>query len=615
MEYKGYRFVELDDEELAAHYLNEDKEQYLENEYLVITQNGKIVDKRVYQKGETRSLRAFEIGDSYTEIWKPKNIEQSLAFDLVEDEKVPVKLLTGRYGSGKAQPKSTLIPTPKGWRKLGDIKVGDEVYDRSGAPTKVLKVFPQGKKDNYKISFSDGRFTYCNDEHIWGCLTNRGNLIVPFTVKEMLKKGIKKENGEYTFKIPVCQPVQYEEKKFDIDPYVVGVIFGGDCRLLEEDTISCRDEELIEQISKALRCGYLQNAIGWNLTFGNGEKDLYGRPRIVPHTVNTFPFSELDKMAEAKKIPKDYLMGSVEQRFAFLQGLFDSAGIIEQSKGQIAFYSFNLQLIKDIQKLCYSLGLLPEVTEKKKDGKTYSRIGVSVSIIEKEKMLRVKSKKELTHILQDSSFNKTISVTEIKKMDEKVEMVCILVDNDEHLYLTNDYLVTHNTGILCKAGVSAVRKGKFNKLMWIRNNIEVKDTNPLGSLPGDLLQKMWWTAGPLIDHCGGEEGLLRLIEDGSIEVAYLGHLRGRDIRNSLIICSEAENLTKQHIQLLLGRVGEGSHLWLDADLRQRDKMIFEKTAGIENMVEKLKDNPLFGYIHLEKTERSETACLADLLDG
>ena len=193
-------------------------------------------------------------------------------------------------------------------------------------------------------------------------------------------------------------------------------------------------------------------------------------------------------------------------------------------------------------------------------------------------------------------------------------MVCILVDNDEHLYLTNDYLVTHNTGILCKAGIAAVRRGDFNKLLWVRNNIEVKDTSPLGSLPGDLLQKMWWTAGPLIDHCGGEFGLERLIEEGLVEIAYLGHLRGRDIRNSLIICSEAENLTRQHIQLLLGRVGEGSNLWLDADLRQRDKQIFEKTAGIENMIEKLKGNPLFGYIHLEKTERSKTACLADLLD-
>jgi PhoH-like ATPase len=119
---------------------------------------------------------------------------------------------------------------------------------------------------------------------------------------------------------------------------------------------------------------------------------------------------------------------------------------------------------------------------------------------------------------------------------------------------------------------------------------------------------------PLADHCGGVDGLERLLDQGCVEIVHLGYLRGRDIKNSIIICSEAENLTKSHIQLLIGRVGEGSNLWLDGDLKQRDKAVFEKSAGLETMIDRLKGNKLFGYVKLVKTERSETARLADLLD-
>lgn len=80
------------------------------------------------------------------------------------------------------------------------------------------------------------------------------------------------------------------------------------------------------------------------------------------------------------------------------------------------------------------------------------------------------------------------------------------------------------------------------------------------------------------------------------------------------MCSEAENLTKEHVQLLIGRVGEGSNLWLDGDFKQTDSKVFEENNGLNIAIEKLKGHQLFGYVHLEKSERSETAALADLLD-
>jgi PhoH-like ATPase len=167
---------------------------------------------------------------------------------------------------------------------------------------------------------------------------------------------------------------------------------------------------------------------------------------------------------------------------------------------------------------------------------------------------------------------------------------------------------------LCAAAVEQINKGKYDKIVWVRNNIEVKDTTPLGALPGSEWDKLAPFVGPLADHTGGEEGLRKLIEEDKLNVVHLGYLRGRDLRNCIIMCSESENMTKEHLQLLLGRVGEGSALWLDADIKQRDKLVFEKSAGIETMVERLKGNPLFGYVHLVKSERSAASRLADLLD-
>ena len=190
----------------------------------------------------------------------------------------------------------------------------------------------------------------------------------------------------------------------------------------------------------------------------------------------------------------------------------------------------------------------------------------------------------------------------------------MLTDKQSTVKLVTGGFGCGKTMSLVVAALDAISKGKFEKIIWVRNNIEVKDTTPLGSLPGDSFDKLLPFAMPLADHCGGIEGLQHLIEQDRVEIVHLGFLRGRDIKNSIILCSEAENLTKQHIQLLIGRVGEGSNLWMDADLKQRDKTAFEKSAGLELMIERLKGQKLFGYIKLLKTERSETARLADLLD-
>ena len=197
------------------------------------------------------------------------------------------------------------------------------------------------------------------------------------------------------------------------------------------------------------------------------------------------------------------------------------------------------------------------------------------------------------------------------------EQYCLfdmLKDKTSKIKLVTGRFGSGKTLAMVIAAIELVEKGKFDRIVWVRNNVVVKDAPEIGFLPGDDFAKLKPFLGPFLDHAGGEEGVAKLLEEDKLWVIPLGHLRGRSLKNCILLCSECENFTKEHIQLLMGRIDEGSQLWLDGDLKQRDKQIYEKSAGIEKLVERLKGNRLFAYVHLVKSERSEVAALADQLD-
>ena len=190
----------------------------------------------------------------------------------------------------------------------------------------------------------------------------------------------------------------------------------------------------------------------------------------------------------------------------------------------------------------------------------------------------------------------------------------MLKDKTSKIKLVTGRFGSGKTIAMTTAALELIERGKFDKIVWVRNNVSVKDAPEIGYLPGTEIDKLMPYVMPLADHAGGEEGIKKMLENGTLEVIPLGHLRGRSLRNSFVFCSECENLTRQHLQLLMGRIDEGSQLWLDGDTKQRDRQIFEKSAGLERLIDRLAGNKLFAHVHLEKSERSEVAALADLLD-
>lgn len=323
-------------------------------------------------------------------------------------------------GMGKALPNYTKIPTPTGWKRVDEIQVGDYLFDRLGRPTKVLAVFPQPQqKQIYKVVFKSGRIAECCDEHLWSFYDNyskKRNVLHTKTLKEIMNdpRWLADRPG-FRYSIPLNQPVQYGGKKYSIDPYVMGLILG----------------------DGSFRYDKSQKAF----SFSSNVEDI----------LNNYP--ELwQAKSEDKFIPQEYLMGSVEQRFDLLAGLLDTDGSID-AKGRISFTTISSKMRDGVIELCESLGMICTYSTDKRSTK-YTTGECYNLHIQTSKENTIKMFKLTRKLEKAEQYYKNNKRTESRDRDAIVEiiptnaftdMTCFLVDNDEHLFLMNNFICTHNT--------------------------------------------------------------------------------------------------------------------------------------------------------------------------
>lgn len=201
---------------------------------------------------------------------------------------------------------------------------------------------------------------------------------------------------------------------------------------------------------------------------------------------------------------------------------------------------------------------------------------------------------------------------EVKPRNIKQELMLDLLCNSEILVKCVSGLAGSGKSFLSTAwALQEIQKGSFQKFVIIKNNVLVKDSAEIGFIPGTELEK-------LKQHCGFITDIItdfvfrNMYEDHRLELAFLATMRGRSISNSIILVTEAQNLTRDLANMIISRVGEGSVIIFDFDLDQIDKKNFEKDNGMLTMVEALKGNKLFGIVELDLIERSEVAKLASL---
>lgn len=363
-------------------------------------------------------------------------------------------------GVGKGQPVDTIIPTPNGNRRLGDIKVGDYVLDKYGKPTKVLGVYPQGIMAEYLVTLKDGRTTICNNPHLWTIYEHQGghNEVIKTVDTDYLIDFINKNTVDgrrkNTISVPVCNAVEYPNKNFKIDPYVIGSFLGNGCCTLKNLTISSSDSEQVKEIAKLISATEIrlhEDNKNYSWEFAKDGKRIKTKDFFEE---NIFDF--ICKYSYEKSIPSEYKYGSIKQRYDLLQGLFDTDGSISKdSRYNVSYSTMSEQLAKDVAEILYSLGYSASITTEtraKYKGKTCYSVNALIPNSEKHKLFRLSRKKDIA--IEANKYIKRrhydrVAIKSVEKLDTMSEMVCIYVDNEEHLYLTNDYIVTHNTSVAC----------------------------------------------------------------------------------------------------------------------------------------------------------------------
>ena len=348
---------------------------------------------------------------------------------------------------------------------MGEIKPGMKVYSRDGKLCNVLEVFPQGIKDVYEFTFSDNSKVRCGLNHLWQVKDYGSNGTVKVVdTKYLLGKSLKRGN-QNRYSIPICNPIEFNSQKVFISPYMMGCLLGDGC-FTSNLLITSKDTQILEYIEEELKSN------NYRLYKTQPQNNKSFDYRIIKMNRSPLPNiykEELKKLnlwgkkSNEKFIPKEYLYNDTPSRISLLQGLLDTDGEARKSKRRcdntynynICFSTTSFQLKEDVMWLVRSLGGIAR--EKKKINRKYHYVykgideyrkckdyyAISIQLPSYIQPFKLKRKSELYNI----RFHKEPSryITSIKKLDYQEESKCILVDNPEHLYITDNFVVTHNT--------------------------------------------------------------------------------------------------------------------------------------------------------------------------
>lgn len=406
-------------------------------------------------------------------------------------QKSDLVILGARPAMGKAQPLDSKVLTPNGYVLMGLLSVGDKVIGSDGNPCNITGVFPQGKKEVYEVHFCDGSIVECCDEHLWSVSTRKkrknGDLTLEtlelkYMVDDVILKGNRKN-----YAIPYVKPINFKETSQPIDPYIMGLLLGDGCFRKSGVYISASEQDILDYI-KSKHSIYTSNNQDYRIS------GLYKEIKKL----------NLDGLYSFEKhIPKEYLFNSVENRIELLRGLIDTDGHVLGN--YIEYSTSSEQLSEDVVFLVHSLGGRCTITSRiptytcdgeKKEGKRNYRVWISFS----NGIIPVKSKKNIAKYNPKKHFNHRF-ITKIVKTNKYKEMQCIQVDAKDHLYCTENCIITHNTALALYFARTAAKAGHhtaFFSLEMSRDQLTNRmissyDINPSsirdGSMSRDELER------------------------------------------------------------------------------------------------------------------------------
>ena len=339
------------------------------------------------------------------------------------------------YDQGRMQHVDSKVLTPTGWCAIGSLKVGDLVIAGDGTPTAVEGVFPHGVKDLYELTFDSGVKTLAGAEHLWVVGERTRGAWKTVTTEELIARyGDAGERISTNDQVstPHVEPVQFPSRPVPLDPYLVGALLGDGCVRGDRVRFTSQDEEIVAHVAAGAMEAGAQIARWGEIQYGFRDS---AEMRDALDALGM-----LDLMAHDKGVPGLYLWNDPSVRFAVLQGLMDTDGSVS-SKGSMTFASTSRRLTDDVAFLVRSLGGKATVRDKGDRGRARSIYQVALRLpgpppfrLQRKLNRCVRPKTEThRHILRT-----------IRKV-EPGEAVCIAVAHPSHLYVTDDFIVTHNT--------------------------------------------------------------------------------------------------------------------------------------------------------------------------
>ena len=378
---------------------------------------------------------------------------QQHALGAIEEEIEPGKsvVMTMGTGGGKALRNDTPIRTPEGWTQIGDLKTGQRVYDERGERCEIIGVYPQGMRDEWRVSFDDGSILFADAEHLWVTERHadrrrrRGGWAnsLPITTEEMADTLERHAGGGANHSIPLAKPLAGAEADLPVPPYLLGLWLGDGTAKQPHITASAEDAEFykaeIEALGERVRIDANKDRPP-HLAVGSG--------RDVPPAEKLRTRLRKCGVLDDKHIPTCYLVASREQRKDLLQGLMDSDGTIGEG-GKAEFTSTNRALAEGVLELIVGLGMKAALTEGVAtiNGRV---IGPKFRIIFRPLVQVVRLPRKLERLLGVSR-RETVRrryVVKVERTGRRDLFTCIAVNSPHRLYLAGRTLIpTHNTEI------------------------------------------------------------------------------------------------------------------------------------------------------------------------
>lgn len=397
-------------------------------------------------------------------------------------------MFVGGSGSGKALPNNTLIPSPTmngmGHIKMEDINVGDIVFGDDGKPTEVVGVYPQGKKKCYKMYFHDGRTAISSEDHLWNVIGAERKRYT-FDTKKIYE--LVSNHKRCIIPVPSA-PVQYNQSQTGIRPYTLGAFmalgkwtFIQEYLQIDKSTLSCDIDAI---------ANYIANLQSLEVDYSDPDKITFQYHTNVKKRISTKEFFRYIRYEyplgndSFVGIPDKYKYNSAEDRLAFIRGVFDVCGKINSRylvEIEIPEGDYWTAFCHDFKEMIYSMGLIATVENEET----------------KRLVIQIPSNKLGEYFLMHRVYADALSngelindivglqIISMEELPEEIECTCIKVANKSELFLTKDYIVTHNTTLAVQLAANIIRQYKTSTVIHFdcEQRIDLSRIQVISKLP------------------------------------------------------------------------------------------------------------------------------------